>query len=76
MPILLNASETWTLTKAYTAHLQAFHMRCQRRLLGVRWFDKVKNAEITRRTGLFHIGEIIQRRRHTLSSAISLAWTH
>ena len=32
----------------------------------MRWFDKVKNVEITRRTGLFHIGEIIQRRRHSL----------
>ena len=36
------------MTKADTAHLQAFEMRCQRRILGVRWFDKVKNAEITR----------------------------
>jgi hypothetical protein len=65
-PILLYASETWTMTKADTAHLQAFHMRCQRRILGVRWFDKVKNAVITRRTGLSHIGDIIQRRRHSL----------
>ena len=55
VPILLYASETWTLTKADTAHLQAFHMRCQRRLLGVHWFDKVKNVEITRRTGLSHL---------------------
>ena len=53
VPILFYASETWTLTKADTAHLQAFHMRCPRRLLGVRWFDKVKNVEITRRTAFF-----------------------
>ena len=33
VPILLYASETWTMTKADTAHLQAFHMRCQRRYL-------------------------------------------
>ena len=44
--ILLYASETWTMTKADTAHLHAFHMRRQRRILGVRWFDKVKNAKI------------------------------
>ena len=54
------------MTKADAAHLQAFHMRFQRRILGVRWFDKVKNAVITRRTGLSHIGDIIQRRRHSL----------
>jgi len=40
-------------------------------LIGVRWFDNVKNAEITRRTGLFHIGEIIQRHRHSLLGHIA-----
>ena len=37
----------------------------------MRWFDKVKNAEVTRRTGLSHIGEIIQRRRHSLFGHIA-----
>ena len=37
----------------------------------MRWFDKVKNVEITRRTGLSHIGEIIQRRRHSLFGHIA-----
>ena len=45
------------------------------RILGVRRFDKVKNVEITRRTGLSHIGEIFSA-AGTLSSAISLTWTH
>ena len=66
MPILLYASETWTSTKADLDHLQAFHMRCQRRILGVRWFHKITNAEIIRRTGLPHIGNLIQKRRHAL----------
>ena len=66
VPILLYASETWTSTKADLSHLQAFHMRCQRRILGVRWFHKVKNADIARQTGLPHIGDLIQKRRHAL----------
>ena len=37
----------------------------------MRWFDKVKNAEITRRTDLSHIGEIVQRRRHSLFGHIT-----
>ena len=37
----------------------------------MRWFDKVKNVEITRRTGLFHVGDIIQRRRHSLFDHIA-----
>ena len=30
--VLLHGSETWTLTKANTARLQAFHMKAQRRI--------------------------------------------
>ena len=37
----------------------------------MRWLDKVKNVEITRRTGLSHIGEILQRRRHSLFGHIA-----
>jgi hypothetical protein len=47
-------------------HLQSFHMRCQRRILHVHWFQKIKNADITRRTGLPHIDDLIQKRRHAL----------
>ena len=57
---------TWTSTKVDLNHLQAFHMRCQRRNLDVRWFNKIKNANITRRTGLPYIGDLIQKRRHAL----------
>jgi len=52
------------MTKVDTAHLQAFHMQCQKRIHGVRWFDKVKNTEIT-------IGDIIQRLGHTLFDHIA-----
>ena len=59
VPMLLYASKTWASTKADLNHLQAFHMRCQRRILSVRWFHKIKNGDITRRTGLPHIGDLI-----------------
>ena len=35
VPVLLYASETWTITKHDLARLQAFHMGCQRRILGI-----------------------------------------
>jgi len=66
LPVLLYASETWTVNKSDLGHLQAFHMRCQRRILGVRWFHKIKNTEIFRRTSLPHIGNILQLRQHSL----------
>ena len=34
--ILLHGSETWTLTKADTARLQAFHAKAQRRILNIK----------------------------------------
>ena len=66
VPILLYASETWTVNKVDLDRLQAFHMRCQRRILNVRWFDKIKNVIISSRTGLPPIGDMIQNRRHSL----------
>ena len=66
VPILLYASETWTINQADLDRLQAFHMRCQRRILGVRWFDRVKNVTISNRTKLPPIGDMITSRRHSL----------
>ena len=64
--MLLYTSETLTLNKADLGHLQAFHMRCQRRILSVQGFHKVRNTEIARRTSLPHIGDILQIRRRSL----------
>ena len=36
----------------------------QRCIIGVRSFHKIKYADITRRAGLPHIGDLIQKRRH------------
>ena len=45
---LLYAAETLTLTAADTDHLDAFDSRCLRRILGLRWYDFVSNAEVCR----------------------------
>jgi len=57
---VLYASGTSTVKKLDLAHLQAFHMRCQRRILGVRWQDYVTNKAIHKRTSQPHIGQLIQ----------------
>jgi len=48
------------------AHLQAFHMRCQRLILGVWWQDHVTNKAIHKRTSQPHIGQLIQAQKHSL----------
>jgi len=49
--VLLYGSETWTLRKADERRLEAFHMNCQRRILGIRWLHFVMNASVTSQTG-------------------------
>jgi len=51
LSVLMYAAETCTLLAAETRALEAFHMRCQRQILGVRWFDFIRNDEIALRTG-------------------------
>jgi len=50
--VLLYASETWTLTVADSKSLDAFHMKCQRRIRGILWHQFVRNEEIAARIGL------------------------
>ena len=61
--VLLYGSETWTLLKADEQRLEAFHMNCQRRILGICWFHFVTNASVTSQTGEEGLAIRICRRR-------------
>ena len=39
-------SETWTMWKVDSDRIQSFHMQPLRRILGIRFYDKVSNAEV------------------------------
>jgi len=43
--------------------LEAAHNKFQRRLLGIKWYDTVSNAEVGKRTGMANIVKIIKERR-------------
>ena len=45
---LLYGAETWTITKPMRERLNAFEMWCYRRMLSIKWSDKVTNAEVLR----------------------------
>jgi len=64
--VLLYASETWTLTVADSKTLDAFHMKCQRRILGISWHQFVRNEEIAARTGLPSLSTTISCRRSAI----------
>jgi len=55
MFVLLYGVETWTLLVTDMNTLEAFHMRCQRQILHVRWC----NAEVLQRSGMSTIGDVI-----------------
>ena len=61
--VLLYGSETWTLLKADERRLEAFHMNCQRRILGIRWFHFVTNVSVTSQTSEEGLAIRICRRR-------------
>ena len=54
LTVLLYGCEAWTTTQALERRLKAFHQRCLRKILHVRWNpDKhVSNAEVLERAGI------------------------
>ena len=52
----------WTLQSADVRTLDAFHQKCLRQLLGIRWYDQVRNDEVLQRTGLISLSHLLSRR--------------
>ncbi|CAH1250103.1 Hypp8768 [Branchiostoma lanceolatum] len=50
LPILTYGRETWTLTAAQERRLDAFDTKCQRRILGIRWYDHISNDILRERS--------------------------
>jgi len=63
LSVLLYGCETWTILKTDEWTLEAFHMSCQRRILGIRWFHRVTSAEVTSQTEQEDLTGHICRRR-------------
>jgi len=66
LSILLYASETWTLLAGDIKAIKSFHMKCQRRILGIRWHDFVRNSKVSLRTGLAPLSDRITRGRNAI----------
>ena len=53
--ICLNASEIWTLRARHEHKLNAVHMRCLRRILNIKWQDKIPNTSVLEKAGISSI---------------------
>ena len=49
---LLYGSEAWTLYSCQECRLNAFHLHCLRRILGITWQDHVPNKNILAQVGI------------------------
>ena len=49
--VLTYGCEVWNTTQAQTKRIESFHQRCLRRILKIRWFNRVPNKEVLRRAG-------------------------
>ena len=67
MSVLLYACETWTLRKKDKDLLLAFEMKCYRRMLHIRWQQRITNVEVRRRVGNSrNIIQLIMKRKLSL----------
>jgi len=63
LSVLLYGSEAWNTYVRQERRLNAFHMRCLRRILGLTWRDKVPNRVILEQVKMQSIYSILSQRR-------------
>ena len=71
MSVLLYSAETWTLLSADVKRLDAFHMKCQRQILDIQWWQHISNAHVLQRSGLPLNSDILLHRRQSLFGHIA-----
>ena len=58
---LLYACETWTVYSRHAKQLNHFHLSCLRRLLHIKWQDKIPDTEVLEQAGIPSIHTLLQK---------------
>lgn len=66
LTILLYACETWTIYQRHAKRLNRFHLNCLRKILQIRWQDRVPDTEVLSRAKLPSV--------HTMLKSSQLRW--
>ena len=66
LPTLLYACETWTVYQRHAKRLNHFHTSCLRKLLKIKWQDRIPDTEVLKRAGIQSV--------HTLLKLAQLRW--
>ena len=69
--VLFYGAETWRTTKAMLSKIQRFINYCLRKIMNIRWFDKVRNEDLWQRANQDPVYTQIKKRKwawigHTL----------
>ena len=67
LPTLLYACETWTVYQRHAKRLNHFHLSCLRKLLKIKWQDKIPDTEVLTKAGM--------QSMHTVLKLAQLRWT-
>ena len=67
LPTLLYACETWTVYQQHDKRLNHFHTSCLRKLLKIKWQDRIPDTEALKMAGMQSV--------HTLLKLAQLRWT-
>ena len=67
LPTLLYACECWTAYQWHSKRLNHFHTSCLRKLLKIKWQDRIPDTEVLKRAGMQSV--------HTLFKLAQLRWT-
>ena len=56
---LLYGCETWTLYRRSICRLDQFHLRCLRKIAGIKWQDRVTNTDVLQTCGITGIEALL-----------------
>ena len=59
---VLYGSETWATANPREKRLDAFDNRCLRRILGIKWYHRVRNTVVGERTGQTPVSLLLKTR--------------
>ena len=60
LPALLYACETWTVYQRHAKRLNHFHLCCLRKLIKIRWQDKIPDTEVLTRAGMQSVHTLLK----------------
>ena len=63
VPVLLYSCETWKVNKGDKREIDVFQNKCLRRILGVKWQDKVNTQELLARAEMKPLSKEVMKRR-------------